>query len=108
MFTFIIAVIQTYLFIFIILSQVYFLPFLISENKNLISSINASIKLFLDNGLYTFGALIQIASVSILLLITIVGVPLLWAGMASIFLINLYDNLLLKYMNQEEINNLNS
>ncbi|MDK2812596.1 MAG: hypothetical protein PWQ78_806, partial [Petrotoga sp.] len=49
-----------------------------------------------------------IASVSILLLITIVGVPLLWAGMVSIFLINLYDNLLLKYMNQEEINNLNS
>lgn len=108
MFTFIIAVIQTYLFIFIILSQVYFLPLLVSENKNLISAINMSIKLFLDNGMYTFGSLIQIISVSILLLVTIVGVPLLWAGMVSIFLINLYDNLLLKYMNQEEINNLNS
>ncbi|SNX53314.1 hypothetical protein [Thermoanaerobacterium sp. RBIITD] len=101
-FAFIIAVIQTYLFLFIILSQIYFLPCLINEDKKMIVTINTSVKLFLDNGLYTVGSLVQIITVSALLLITIVSVPLLFAGMLSIFLLNLYNNLLLKYKDNNE------
>lgn len=102
MISFVIAMFQTYFFIMICLSQVYLLPILILEDKkNFISCTKLSIKLFFDNSSYTIGMLIQIITVGLLLLVTVVSVPLLFSGLLSVFLINNYNNILLKYKSSE-------
>ncbi|MBC2398390.1 hypothetical protein [Clostridium tetanomorphum] len=95
--SFTIAMFQSYFFVMISMSQMYTISILIRENLSLGQCINKSIKLFLDNPIYTIGTLIQIIDLSILLILTVVSVPMLFPGVVSIFLINIYDNLLLKY-----------
>lgn len=102
MVAFTIAMFQSYFFIMILASQMYTLPIIVTEDLSLFKSINSSIKLFLDNPGYTVGTLIQILALSVLLILTVVSVPLLFMGMVSIFSINIYDNLLLKYKEESK------
>jgi uncharacterized membrane protein YesL len=88
-----VAIFQTYFFLFIAMATIYTLPVLMHENKGLLYSMNVSIKLFLANGLYTLGTMVQIAAVSLLLAIPVISVPLLFSGMVSIILLNIYQNL---------------
>ena len=99
---FTIAMFQSYFFIMICASQMYTVSILVTEDLSLFKCINESMKLFLDNPGYTIGTLIQILALSALLILTVVSVPLLLAGMISIFLINTYDNLLLKYKKKDK------
>lgn len=99
---FTIAMFQSYFFIMICASQMYTIAILVTEDLSLFKCINESMKLFLGNPGYTIGTLIQILALSALLVLTVVSVPLLLAGMVSIFLINIYDNLLLKYKKEDK------
>jgi len=96
-FSFAIAVFQTYLYIMILISFTYVLPIIVIEDKGLSYSLKTSLRLLLDNPGYTIGSFIQIITVSALLVITIISVPLLFIGIFSIFTANLYENVLLKY-----------
>ncbi len=95
--TFLIAIVQTYFFLMVSLAQVYTIPILVTSEKKLWRSMAISLRLFLENGFYTFLAFLQIVTVNTLLLVTVVSFPLLFAGMASIFLLHVYYNVMLKY-----------
>lgn len=96
-FSFVIAIFQTYLYIMILISFIYVLPIIVIEDKGVSYSLKTSLRLLLDNPGYTIGSFIQIITVSALLVITIISVPLLFIGIFSIFTANLYENVLLKY-----------
>lgn len=93
LFNFIIAVFQSYFFIFINLAFFYTLPILVKTDQKISKCLKESLALFLQKGKYTVGAFIQIFTVGVLLLVTVVSVPLLFAGMLSVFMLNTYDNL---------------
>jgi hypothetical protein len=69
------------------------LPIIVVKNASLSLSIKESLTLFLKKSGYTIGAVMQIVTLGLLLLVTVVSIPLLFAGMLSIFMINIYDNL---------------
>lgn len=92
-FSLIIAIFQTYFFIFVTLALFYVLPIIVVKNASLSLSIKESLTLFLKKSGYTIGAVMQIVTLGLLLLVTVVSIPLLFAGMLSIFLLNIYDNL---------------
>jgi uncharacterized membrane protein YesL len=101
-FSFVIAIFQTYLYIMILISFIYVLPIIVNEDKGVSYSLKASLRLMLDNPGYTIGSFIQILTVSALLIVTVVSVPLLFIGIFSIFTANLYDNVLSKYEDHKE------
>jgi uncharacterized membrane protein YesL len=101
-FSFVIAIFQTYLYIMILISFIYVLPIIVIEDKGVSYSLKASLRLMLDNPGYTIGSFIQILTVSALLIVTVVSVPLLFIGIFSIFTANLYDNVLSKYEDHKE------
>lgn len=96
-FSFVIAMFQSYLYLMILMALTYIIPVIIRENRGISYSVKTSFTLFLDNPGYTIGSFIQIISITILLVITIVSFPMLFPGMFSIFVLNLHENLLLKY-----------
>lgn len=96
-FSFIIAVFQSYLYIMLLISFIYVLPVVVLQDRGISYGFKTSLRLFLENPTYTIGSFIQIAAVSSLLIITVVSIPILFAGMFSIFTANLYENILSKY-----------
>ncbi|WP_125154165.1 hypothetical protein [Clostridium rectalis] len=101
--SFTIAMFQTYFFIMVILSQLYTIPILMTEGIKLSVAMKTSIRLFLDNPIYTVGTFIQILAILILLILTVVSLPLLYFGVLSVLLINIYKNVLSKYKEAEEM-----
>jgi uncharacterized membrane protein YesL len=102
MLSFVIAVFQSYFYIMILIAFTYVLPVMINEDKGISYSFKTSLRLLLDNPGYTIGSFIQVAAVSALLTVTIITMPLLFAGIFSIFNSNLYENVLTKYVEKEE------
>jgi uncharacterized membrane protein YesL len=98
----IVAMFQLYLCLTVFIALTYTLPLIISGQNTLLGSIKMSFKLFMDNMAYTFGSFVQIAAVSVLMIITVISMPMLFGGMFSIFSINLYENLLLKYTEEDK------
>ena len=101
-FSFVIAIFQTYLYIMILMAFIYVLPIMVIEDKGVSYSLKASLRLLLDNPGYTMGSFIQIVTVSALLIVTVISVPLLFIGIFSIFTSNLYENVLSKYEDNKE------
>lgn len=91
-FALIVAIFQTYFLAFVSFALLYTLPILVTKDVRISDAIRESIRLFLSKSLFTIGTSIQILTVGILLLITVVSVPLLFAGMLSIFMINTYKS----------------
>ncbi|MGV3489270.1 MAG: hypothetical protein ACO1OC_11905 [Tuberibacillus sp.] len=89
----IIAIFQTYFFAFVMLALYYALPIMVVKDAKVSDSIKASLSLFLRKSGYTMGTGVQILTVGLLLLVTVVSIPLLFAGMLSVFIINTYENL---------------
>jgi uncharacterized membrane protein YesL len=102
MFTLIIAMFQSYIYLMLLVALTYIVPIMIKENVGLSHSLKTSFRLFLDNPTYTIGSSVQIISVTLLLALTVVSFPMLFPGMFSVFALNLYDNLLLKYEEKKE------
>jgi hypothetical protein len=90
-FSLIIAIFQTYFFIFVNLALLYTLPILVKKDTRIIDCMHQSITLFLRKSTFTIGALIQMIAVSALLMVTVVSVPLLFAGMFSVFMLNIFE-----------------
>lgn len=101
-FSFIIAIFQSYFYIMILIAFTYVLPIIVIEDKGVLYSFKMSLRLLLDNPGYTIGSFIQIVAVSLLLMVTVISVPLLFAGIFSVFTSNLYENVLTKYEEKEE------
>ncbi|MCM0649019.1 hypothetical protein NBE98_11605 [Clostridium swellfunianum] len=97
MLSLIIAIFQSYFYIMILIAFVYIMPIMVIEDKGMSYSLRISLKLLLDNPGYTIGSFIQVVTVSALLMVTVISIPLLFIGIFSIFSANLYENVLKKY-----------
>lgn len=91
-FVFIFAIFQTYLCLTFLASQVYTIPFLVTDDLKVFQAMNQSIRYFLSHTWYTIGLFVQILSVTILLSISVIGFFLLYIGMMSIFVLNAAKN----------------
>lgn len=91
-FALIVATFQTYFLAFASFALLYTLPALISKDVNVLEAIRESIHLFFGKPFFTIVTSIQILTVGLLLMITVVSVPLLFAGMLSIFILNTYKS----------------
>lgn len=97
-----IAILQTFLCLIIFMALTYSIPIMVNEGKSISFCIRASIKLSMDNVLYTIVSFIAITIISALLIIAIITIPLLLGGIISVIMLNLYDNLMQKYSTNEE------
>jgi hypothetical protein len=93
LFTLMIAMFQSYFYLFVQLGLIYTLPTLVRKDEKLHLCMKESVRLFLHNSMYTIGSFIQILCIGALLLLTLASIPLLMAGVLSIILINIYTNL---------------
>lgn len=93
LFPLVIALFQTYFYVFVNLAFMYTVPILVSEDCSILTSFHRSLQLFLGNGLYSAGAALQIVTVGALLLVTVISAPLLLTGTVAVFLLNTYENL---------------
>lgn len=102
LFTYVVAIFQSYFFLFVLLALLYTLPILVCKDQKITRSMHESLILFLSKGLFTIGTFVQIITVGVLLIVTVVSVPLLFAGMLSIFFINTYKSFVKKENEKEK------
>src|SRR5690606_9412907 len=93
-FFFILACFKTCFVGMMLISQLYTVPLMVKFNKNLKTSMLLSVKLLIKNPLYTLGAFLQLLSLTVLLLLTGVGLFLLFPGFYSLFTNTLTSNVL--------------
>lgn len=94
MFYFALAVFQTYFVAMFFISQLYTLPLLVQEKVGIWTAIGRSAKLLIKHPGYTVGAFLQMLSIGVLLLLTVVGFAGLYVGCVAIYLNLLTRNLL--------------
>lgn len=90
---FLFSVFQTYLCATFMASQVYTIPFLVMEDLKVFQAMNKSIQLFLGKIWYSVGLFIQIACITVLLGLTVVGFLCLYIGISSVFVLHAARNL---------------
>ncbi|NEW07842.1 hypothetical protein GK047_17725 [Paenibacillus sp. SYP-B3998] len=88
------AIFQSYFVAMILISQFYTLPLVIQERMGIFSAIGRSVKLFITNPGYTFGAFMQAFCLTVILLVTVVGYGVLFNGMFGIYVHMVTRNLL--------------
>lgn len=93
-FFFLLACFQTYFIGMILISQIYTIPLMVKYNSSLKDSMILSVKLLIQNPLYTLGAFVQLVSLFVLLLLTGVGLFLLFPGFYSLFANTLTSNVM--------------
>jgi hypothetical protein len=96
LFYFALAVFQTYFVAMFFISQLYTLPLLVQEKVGIWTAIGRSAKLFIKHPGYTVGAFLQMLSIGVLLLLTVVGFAGLYVGSMAIYMNLLTRNLLPK------------
>ena len=96
-FSFTSFILQILVFLMILLILMYSIPFILKEDMEALMALKAGLKLLSDNIIYSFCAFIQIACICILLALTIVGIPVIFAGLLSMFLLENYNNVIRKY-----------
>ncbi|NMH72936.1 hypothetical protein HF078_07630 [Bacillus sp. RO2] len=84
-FSFALACFQTYFCGMVFLSQIYTVPLVVKFEYSLKDSIFTSVKLLVKNPLYTILSFFQILSVFALLLLTVVGLFLIFPALATLF-----------------------
>jgi len=84
-FAFALACFQTYFCGMVFLSQIYTVPLLVKFEYSLKDSIFTSVKLLVKNPLYTILSFFQILSVFALLLLTVVGLFIIFPALATLF-----------------------
>lgn len=84
-FSFVIASFQTYFVGMILVSQIYTIPLIVKYQYSLKDSVLLSVKLLIKYPLYTLSAFLQLVSIFVLLLFTVVGVLFLYPGIFSMF-----------------------
>ncbi|MEH7222302.1 DUF624 domain-containing protein [Bacillus sp. JJ1566] len=90
---FIFSIFQTYFCFMFLVSQVYAIPLLVSEDSKMFTVMNKSIRIFMAKPVYSFGLFIQIASITVLLSLTIIGFLLLYVGIMAVFTLNAAANI---------------
>lgn len=98
LFSFTSFVLQVFVLVMVLLVLMYTIPLILKENVGIKQGLLQGMKIMSDNILYSIGALIQIISIAILLLLTVVGIPLVFCGMLCIFLLSNYNNVIKKYI----------
>jgi len=83
---FALAIFQTYFVAMFFLSQIFTLPLVVQEGMGIFSAMGRSIKLFMAHPMYAIGAFIQLLSVGVLLLLTVIGFAFLFVGIAGFYL----------------------
>lgn len=101
-FYFALAIFQTYFVAMVFVSQVYTLSLVAQEELGIFTAIGRSVKLFLAHPSYTVGVFFQLACLTLVLLLTVVGFAALYLGMAGIYLNYATANLLPKEEETEE------
>lgn len=91
-------VLQIFVFVMVLLVLMYSIPFIIKKDFELLMALKAGLKLLSDNIIYSFCAFVQIACICIILSLTLVGIPIVFAGLLSMFLLENYNNVIKKYM----------
>lgn len=84
-FAFGLACFQTYFCGMIFMSQIYTLPLLVKYEYSLKNSIFLSVKYLIKNPIYTMLAFIQIVSIFALLLLTVVGLVIIFPSLSTLF-----------------------
>lgn len=79
------AVFQTYFVAMVLVSQLYTLPLVVQQRVGIFTAMGRSVKLFLAHPGYTIGAFVQLASLTLLLGVTVVGFAGLYLGMHGIY-----------------------
>lgn len=95
------AIFQTYFVGMFFLSQTYTLSLVVQEGMGIFSAMGRSVKLFMAHPMYTIGAFIQLLSVGVLLLLTVIGFAFLFLGIAGFYLNAVTANVLPKKDEEE-------
>lgn len=96
-FSFTSFILQIIVLLLILWIFMYAIPLIVKEDLKVKEAIKQGMKIFVDNVMYSLGAFIQALSIFILLLITVVGVPLIFSGLLSMFLLENYNNAIKRY-----------
>lgn len=96
-FSFTSLVLQILVFAMILMILMYSVPFVIKKDFKTLMALKAGLKLLSENIAYSFCAFIQIACICILLSLTVVGIPIVFAGLLTMFMLENYNNVIKKY-----------
>lgn len=96
-FSFTSFILQIIVLLLVLWIFMYSIPLIIKEDLKVKESLRQGMKIFVDNSIYSLGAFVQVLSIFILLLITVVGVPLIFSGLLSMFLLENYNNVIKRY-----------
>ncbi len=78
-YSFIFAIFQSIIVLFLFFTQIYTIPLMVNYNLNLINSIKASAILTLSDILFSLSVFLELIFISILLTFSVVGLPLLFS-----------------------------
>lgn len=98
LFSFTSFALQVFVLVMVLLILMYTIPLILKEDVGIKEGLKQGMKILSDNIFYSIGALIQIISIIILLLLTVVGIPLVFCGLLCIFLLSNYNNVIKKYI----------
>ncbi|MDQ1910441.1 hypothetical protein RAC89_08010 [Paenibacillus sp. GD4] len=88
------AIFQSYFVAMFFVSQVYTLPLIVQERESLFRAVGRSVKLTVTHPGYTFGAFVQVIALTVLLGLTVVGFAFLFTGTLGIYANLITRNLL--------------
>lgn len=94
---FVVACFQTYFVAMLWIGQMFAVPLYVKYGHSLGNSMLVSLKLLVKHPLYTLGGFVQLASLAVVLLVTVVGFPLLFPGIFGLWLNRMTANVISHY-----------